>query len=70
MREEGEKRLGYLGADKATGRRANVKADPETAPIVVDLFERVLAGDESLPAARVRAPMTVILADEAVAPSP
>ena len=29
---------------------------------------RVLAGDESLPAARVRAPETVVLADEAAAP--
>jgi 6-phosphogluconolactonase len=36
----------------------------EKRPIV----ERVLAGDESLPAARVRAPLTVWLTDEAAAP--
>jgi 6-phosphogluconolactonase len=33
-----------------------------------DVLARVLAGDESLPAARVRAPETVVLADEAAAP--
>jgi 6-phosphogluconolactonase len=33
-----------------------------------EILSRVLAGDESLPAARVRTPMTVILADEAAAP--
>jgi 6-phosphogluconolactonase len=33
-----------------------------------DVLARVLAGDESLPAARVRAPETVVLADRAVAP--
>lgn len=33
------------------------------------VLERVLAGDESLPAARVRAPQTVVLADEAAAPA-
>ena len=33
-----------------------------------EILERVLAGDESLPAARVHAPMTIILADEAAAP--
>lgn len=32
-----------------------------------DVLARVLAGDESLPAARVRAPETVVLADEASA---
>jgi 6-phosphogluconolactonase len=32
------------------------------------IIGRVLAGDESLPAARVRAPETVVLADEAAAP--
>jgi 6-phosphogluconolactonase/glucosamine-6-phosphate isomerase/deaminase len=35
-----------------------------------DILARVLAGDESLPAARVRAPETVVLADEAAAPRP
>jgi 6-phosphogluconolactonase len=34
-----------------------------------DVLTRVLAGDETLPAARVRAPTTVVLADEAAAPS-
>jgi 6-phosphogluconolactonase len=34
-----------------------------------DVLERVLAGDESLPAARVHAPQTVVLADEAAAPT-
>jgi 6-phosphogluconolactonase len=34
-----------------------------------DVLERVLAGDESLPAARVQAPQTVVLADEAAAPT-
>jgi 6-phosphogluconolactonase len=34
-----------------------------------DVLARVLAGDESLPAARVRAPETVVLADGAAAPS-
>jgi 6-phosphogluconolactonase len=34
-----------------------------------DILARVLAGDESLPAARVRAPETVVLADEAAAPT-
>jgi len=33
-----------------------------------EIVERVLAGDESLPAARVRAPVTVWLTDEAAAP--
>lgn len=33
-----------------------------------DVLARVLAGDESLPAARVRAPETVMVADEAAAP--
>jgi 6-phosphogluconolactonase len=33
-----------------------------------DVLARVLAGDQSLPAARVRAPETVVLADEAAAP--
>ena len=33
-----------------------------------DILARVLAGDESLPAARVRAPETYVLADEAAAP--
>ncbi len=33
-----------------------------------EILARVLAGDESLPAARVRAPETVVLADEAAAP--
>jgi 6-phosphogluconolactonase len=33
-----------------------------------DILARVLAGDESLPAGRVRAPETVVLADEAAAP--
>jgi 6-phosphogluconolactonase len=33
-----------------------------------DVLARVLAGDETLPAARVRAPATVVLADEAAAP--
>jgi 6-phosphogluconolactonase len=33
-----------------------------------DILARVLAGDESLPAARVHAPETVVLADEAAAP--
>ena len=32
------------------------------------VLDRVLAGDRSLPAARVRAPETVVLADRAVAP--
>jgi 6-phosphogluconolactonase len=32
-----------------------------------EILARVLAGDESLPAARVRAPETVVLADEGVA---
>lgn len=32
-----------------------------------EIVQRVLGGDESLPAARVRAPQTVLLADEAVA---
>jgi 6-phosphogluconolactonase len=34
-----------------------------------EVLARVLAGDESLPAARVRAERTVVLADEAAAPS-
>jgi 6-phosphogluconolactonase len=34
-----------------------------------DVLERVLAGDESLPAGRVHAPQTVVLADEAAAPT-
>jgi 6-phosphogluconolactonase len=34
-----------------------------------EILTRVLAGDESLPAARVRAPETVVLADEAAAPN-
>jgi 6-phosphogluconolactonase len=34
-----------------------------------DILARVLAGDESLPAARVHAPETVVLADEAAAPT-
>jgi 6-phosphogluconolactonase len=34
-----------------------------------EILARVLAGDESLPAARVRARETVVLADEAAAPS-
>jgi 6-phosphogluconolactonase len=34
-----------------------------------DVLARVLGGDESLPAARVRAPGTVVLADEAAAGS-
>jgi 6-phosphogluconolactonase len=34
-----------------------------------EVVARVLAGDESLPAARVRAPETVLLADEEVAPA-
>jgi 6-phosphogluconolactonase/glucosamine-6-phosphate isomerase/deaminase len=33
-----------------------------------DLLFRVLAGDQSLPAARVNAAETVVLADESVAP--
>jgi 6-phosphogluconolactonase/glucosamine-6-phosphate isomerase/deaminase len=33
-----------------------------------DVLARVLAGDESLPAARVRATETVVLADAAAAP--
>jgi 6-phosphogluconolactonase/glucosamine-6-phosphate isomerase/deaminase len=33
-----------------------------------EIAERVLAGDETLPAARVRAPLTVWLTDEAAAP--
>ena len=33
------------------------------------ILARVLAGDEALPAARVRAPETVVLADRAAAPS-
>lgn len=33
-----------------------------------EILARVLAGDESLPAARVRAEETVVLADEAAAP--
>jgi 6-phosphogluconolactonase len=33
-----------------------------------DVLARVLSGDESLPAARVHAPATVVLADEAAAP--
>jgi 6-phosphogluconolactonase len=33
-----------------------------------DILARVLAGDESLPAACVAAPQTVVLADEAAAP--
>ena len=33
-----------------------------------EIVERVLVGDESLPAARVAAPLTVVLADEAAAP--
>jgi len=33
-----------------------------------DILRRVLAGDKSLPAARVRAARTVVLADEAAAP--
>jgi 6-phosphogluconolactonase/glucosamine-6-phosphate isomerase/deaminase len=33
-----------------------------------DVLARVLAGDESLPAARLRAAETVVLADEAAAP--
>jgi 6-phosphogluconolactonase len=35
-----------------------------------EILARVLAGDESLPAARVRAARTVVLADEAAAPGP
>ena len=35
-----------------------------------DVLARVLAGDKSLPAARVRAPETVVLADEASAAGP
>jgi 6-phosphogluconolactonase len=35
-----------------------------------EILARVLAGDESLPAARVRAPETVVLADEDAAPLP
>ena len=34
-----------------------------------DILARVLAGDESLPAARVHAPETVVLADEPAAPT-
>jgi 6-phosphogluconolactonase len=34
-----------------------------------DVLARVLAGDESLPAARVQAPQTVVLTDEAAAPT-
>lgn len=34
-----------------------------------DILARVLAGEESLPAARVHAPETVVLADEAAAPT-
>lgn len=33
-----------------------------------DVLARMLAGDETLPAARIRAARTVVLADEAVAP--
>jgi 6-phosphogluconolactonase len=33
------------------------------------ILERVLAGDAGLPAARVRAPETIVLADEAAAPT-
>lgn len=33
-----------------------------------EIVERIVAGDESLPAARVRAPLTVLLTDEAAAP--
>jgi 6-phosphogluconolactonase/glucosamine-6-phosphate isomerase/deaminase len=33
-----------------------------------EVLARVLAGDESLPAARVRAPDTVVLVDEAASP--
>jgi 6-phosphogluconolactonase/glucosamine-6-phosphate isomerase/deaminase len=35
-----------------------------------EIVARVLAGDEALPAARVRAAETVVLADEASAPRP
>ncbi len=35
-----------------------------------EIVARVLAGDEALPAARVRAAETVVLADEAAAPAP
>jgi 6-phosphogluconolactonase len=50
-----------------------VNAQPLAAFLVAGdgkrvILARVLAGDESLPAARVRATETVILADEAAAP--
>jgi 6-phosphogluconolactonase len=53
---------------------AYINAQPLVALIVGgvhkrDVLTRVLAGDESLPAARVRAQRTVILADQAAAPA-
>ncbi len=52
---------------------AYVNAQPLAAFLVAgegkrEILARVLAGDESLPAARVRAAQTVVLADEAAAP--
>jgi 6-phosphogluconolactonase len=52
---------------------AYIDAQPSVALIVGgadkhEILGRILAGDESLPAARVRAPETVVLTDEAAAP--
>jgi 6-phosphogluconolactonase/glucosamine-6-phosphate isomerase/deaminase len=52
---------------------AYLNAQPAVALLVSgeekrDVLARVLAGDESLPAARLRAAETVVLADEAAAP--
>jgi 6-phosphogluconolactonase/glucosamine-6-phosphate isomerase/deaminase len=52
---------------------AYLNAQPRVAFLVAgegkrELLARVLAGDEGLPAARVRAAETVVLADEAAAP--
>jgi 6-phosphogluconolactonase len=54
---------------------AYVNAQPLAAFLVAgegkrDILARVLAGDESLPAARVRARETLVLADRAAAPPP
>jgi 6-phosphogluconolactonase len=53
---------------------AYLNAQPLVAFLVAgeekrDLLARVLAGDETLPAARVQAAVTVVLADSAAAPS-
>jgi DNA invertase Pin-like site-specific DNA recombinase len=40
----GKRRFGYLGADPATGRLANVESHPEEAPLVQGLFHDYLAG--------------------------